>query len=251
MLVLLSPSKALNFDPVPGIGKASIPTLLKQSQELIDQARELSVEELKKLMSLSDKLAQLNHQRFANFSVPFTKENAKQAILAFNGDVYDGLDAASFNKEDFTSAQERIRILSGLYGLIRPFDFIQPYRLEMGCRMKNSRGKNLYEFWGDIITDELNNSKGSDLIINLASNEYFKAVNTKKLNGKLVAVNFKEKKDGKYKIIGIFAKRARGMMARHIVKNKVNDVSGLVSFDADGYLFNMELSTENEIIFTR
>jgi cytoplasmic iron level regulating protein YaaA (DUF328/UPF0246 family) len=225
--------------------------LLKHSEELIGGLKEYSVEEVQQLMKLSEKLGQLNYQRFQTFDAPFTADNAKQAIFTFSGDVYDGLDAASFTAQEHQTAQQKIRMLSGLYGLLRPQDFMQAYRLEMGTRFANARGKNLYEFWGAEITNEINNTAGSDLIINLASNEYFKAVKTKNLQGKLVTVHFKEFKDDAYKIIGLFAKRARGMMARHIVQNNVNDVNGLLNFDDKGYMFNAELSTEVDIVFTR
>lgn len=209
-----------------------------------------SAEEIGALMKISDKLAALNHQRYQDFNTPFTEQNARPCIFAFKGDVYDGLEIETFTTQQLTKAQKHVRILSGLYGLLRPFDLMQPYRLEMGTKLQNDRGKNLYEFWGDHITDLLNvelAESGSDTIINLASNEYFKAVNTKKLNGTLVTPVFKEIKGNELKVIGLFAKKARGMMTRHLITSD----KGLESFVEGNYKLDKQLSDASERIFTR
>jgi hypothetical protein len=205
-------------------------------------------------MGISDKLAGLNAARFGQWSTPFTSENARPAILAFNGDVYTGLDAQSFKPHDFDFAQQHMRILSGLYGLLQPLDLMQAYRLEMGTKLANSRGNNLYQFWGDIITNELNKAlteQGDDVLINLASNEYFKSVKTKSLNATIITPAFRDWKNGQYKMISFFAKKARGLMARYIIENQLNDVEKLKDFDLAGYQFNSEFSQGNDWVFTR
>jgi hypothetical protein len=205
-------------------------------------------------MGISDKLAGLNAARFGQWSTPFTPENARPAILAFNGDVYTGLDAQSFKPHDFDFAQQHMRILSGLYGLLQPLDLMQAYRLEMGTKLANSRGNNLYQFWGDIITNELNKAlteQGDDVLINLASNEYFKSVKTKSLNATIITPAFRDWKNGQYKMISFFAKKARGLMARYIIENQLNDVEKLKDFDLAGYQFNSEFSQGNDWVFTR
>ena len=205
-------------------------------------------------MGISPKLAQLNVQRFSDWKPPFNPSNAKQAILAFKGDVYMGLDAETYNARDFTFAQKNLRILSGLYGLLRPLDLIQPYRLEMGTRLENKRGKDLYDFWGDRITlhlvDELNHHRNKTLI-NLASNEYFKSVNTSLLPARLITPVFKDYSKGSYKVLSFFAKKARGAMASFIIKNRVSKPDELKDFDIDGYKFNLDLTIENQWVFTR
>ena len=203
-------------------------------------------------MSLSASLSDLNYERYQNFSEDYTKENAKQAILAFTGDVYRGLEANDFKEKDFDFAQDHVRILSGLYGLIRPLDLIQPYRLEMGTKFEvSAKAKNLYAFWKEKITAQLNEDLGGDLLINLASNEYFKAVDTKKLNSDVLTLNFKDNKNGQYKAIMTYAKLARGYMTNYIVKNKIDKVDDLRGFDYEGYVFNNDLSSDLDWTFTR
>jgi cytoplasmic iron level regulating protein YaaA (DUF328/UPF0246 family) len=205
-------------------------------------------------MKLSDKLAGLNAARFGEWSLPFTPENARQAVLAFNGDVYSGLDANSFSDDDFNFAQQHFRILSGLYGLLKPLDLMQAYRLEMGTKLDNVRGANLYQFWGDIITKELNEvlvEQGDDVLINLASNEYFKAVNKKSLNATIITPQFKDWKNGQYKMISFYAKKARGLMARYIIQNQIKNIEQVKDFDLAGYQFNTDFSQGNELVFTR
>jgi hypothetical protein len=205
-------------------------------------------------MKLSDKLAGLNAARFGEWSTPFTTENARQAILSFNGDVYAGLDAQTFNDDDFDFAQQHFKILSGLYGLLKPLDLIQAYRLEMGCKLRNSRGENLYQFWGDIITNELNQSlqdNNDDVLINLASTEYFKSVKTTLLNATVVTPIFKDWKNGQYKIISFFAKKARGLMARYIIQNKLTMADDIKQFDLGGYQYEPTMSKGNDWVFTR
>jgi len=207
-------------------------------------------------MGLSDKLAGLNAARYGEWSLPFTSDNARQAVLAFKGDVYAGMDAYAFKKSDFNFAQKQLRILSGLYGLLRPLDLVQPYRLEMGTKLANPVGKNLYEFWGGGITDALNADLSQQktkqpILLNLASNEYFKSVNKKSLNATIITPVFKDEKAGKYKVVGIFAKRARGSMVNYIVKNRIKNVEDIKGFDIDGYEFNRAMSSTQEWVFAR
>jgi len=207
-------------------------------------------EELSKLMSISEKLATLNYTRFQDFSTPFNFNNAKQALLAFKGDVYNGIDAPNLSKKDLTFAQDNLRMLSGLYGVVRPLDLIAPYRLEMGTKLANPRGKNLYEFWGSKISELLNEDE-SEVIINLASNEYFKGIDKKTLKPKIINIVFKEFKGDKYKIIGIYAKRARGLMVQYIIKNRIQNSQDLKSFAMEDYRFKEELSDSTTWVFTR
>lgn len=254
MLVLLSPSKTQDFSPIPLPAKPTQPELLDESQVLMQALRKLSVPQIGKLMDISEKLSLLNHQRYQDFSLPFTEENAKPAALAFKGDVYDGLDATTFSAQEMKFAQHSLRILSGLYGVLRPLDLIQPYRLEMKIPLKNRRGKDLYAFWGDRLTELLNRhmaEEKTDTVINLASQEYFGAVNVRKLKGRLITVHFKERKDGKLKVIGLFAKKARGMMARHIVQERITEPQALLRFNGGGYAFEPELSGDAEFVFAR
>jgi len=213
-----------------------------------------SATDIKALMKVSDKIADLNVVRYKSFKTPFTTENAKQAMYAFRGDVYTGLDADSFNKSQVKFAQKHLRILSGLYGVLKPLDLMQPYRLEMGTKLANKNGKNLYEFWGDKINKALNeeiSAQKDDYVINLASNEYFKSVQSKKLKGQVIDIQFKENKDGKYKIVAFFAKKARGMMCQYMIKNKLTKPEQLKGFNMENYLFNEELSDESIFVFTR
>jgi cytoplasmic iron level regulating protein YaaA (DUF328/UPF0246 family) len=254
MLIVLSPAKTLDFDSAPVTRKISQPELLARSSSLMDDARKLTPEGIQKLMGVSEPLAQLNHKRFMNWGEPFTRENAKQAILAFKGDVYTGLEAETMKAADFDYAQKHLRLLSGLYGVLRPLDLMQPYRLEMGLKFANSGGKNLYEFWGEDITDKLNSqlkSIKSGVLVNLASNEYFRAVKPKLLNADIVTPVFKDLKNGKYKVISFFAKKARGRMTRFIIDKRLQDVAGLKKFKADGYRYNAVESTARELVFTR
>ena len=254
MLIVVSPAKTLDYDTPPVISDYTQPVLLTESAQLIERARQLSPAELSKLMKISDKLAGLNAARFADWQPEFTPDNAKQAVLAFKGDVYAGLDAESLTASDFKFAQHHLRILSGLYGLLRPLDLMQPYRLEMGTRLDNERGKNLYEFWGNIITDQLNQAlaeQGDNVLINLASNEYFKAVQPKHLSAQIITPIFKDEKSGEYKIISFYAKKARGLMARYIIEHKLSEVSQLTAFDTDGYYFVEAESTATELVFKR
>jgi cytoplasmic iron level regulating protein YaaA (DUF328/UPF0246 family) len=210
MLMVVSPAKTLDYESELPIQESTQPEMLEESQQLIDQLKKLTPADVASLMKLSDKLADLNVNRFAHWKQPFNADNARPAIYAFKGDVYTGLDACAFNKKQMTFAQKHLRILSGLYGLLRPLDLMQPYRLEMGTKFANKKGANLYEFWGDTITDKLNDSlKKGEVILNLASNEYFKSVNTKSLKGEVVTPVFKDQKNGNYKIISFYAKKAR------------------------------------------
>jgi cytoplasmic iron level regulating protein YaaA (DUF328/UPF0246 family) len=254
MLLVVSPAKKLDFESPLTTEKFSQPNLLEQSQLLIDDCVKLSPSEIASLMKLSDKLAGLNAARFGQWSTPFTQDNARQAILSFNGDVYTGLDAQSFSDEDFEFAQQHFRILSGLYGLLKPLDLMQAYRLEMGCKLANSRGDNLYQFWGEIITNELNESltvHGDKELINLASTEYFKSVKKSSLNATIITPIFKDWKNGQYKIISFFAKKARGLMARYIIQNKLTSVNEIKAFDLAGYQYDDEMSKGNDWVFTR
>lgn len=254
MLLVVSPAKNLDFESPLVTHKYSQPELLTHSQLLIDECIKLSPADISSLMGISDKLAGLNAARFGQWSQPFTPENARPAVLAFNGDVYTGLDAKSLSEDDFDFAQQHMRILSGLYGLLKPLDLMQAYRLEMGVKFANQRGANLYQFWGDIITEKLNEaitSQGDDLLINLASNEYFKSVKKKALKATVITPAFKDWKNGQYKMISFFAKKARGLMARYIIENKVNSLDALKKFAVAGYEYNAELSKGNDWVFTR
>ncbi len=253
MILIISPSKTQDFSPSV-LTQHTQARQLQQSQNLINTLVTLTPEELSSLMKISDKLSQLNWQRYQDFELPFNLSNAKQALLAFKGDVYSGIEAENYTDEDFAFAQQNLRLLSGLYGVLRPLDLVQPYRLEMGTRLKNSRGKNLYEFWGTQITDLLNQDLATEkqpLLVNLASNEYFKSIQAKQLNAKIITLSFKENKNGIYKIVAIHAKRARGFMANFVIKNRITDAEELKGFNQAGYVFNPSLSTELEWVFSR
>ena len=254
MLHLISPAKTLDFATPPKTTEFTQPQFLDHSQELIKDLRQLSPLQVSKLMAISEKLGELNAQRFLEWQTPFTPHNAKQAVLAFKGDVYTGMDAGKFSKANFAFAQQHLRILSGLYGLLRPLDLIQPYRLEMGTGFANARGKNLYHFWGDIITDQLNqelDTQKERVLVNLASNEYWSAVNTKKLHAEVITPVFKDSKNGQYKIISFFAKKARGMMSAYIIQNKLKKVEAIKSFDVAGYRYDESMSSPKEWVFLR
>ncbi|WP_411826981.1 peroxide stress protein YaaA [Luteolibacter sp. AS25] len=254
MLVLLSPAKSLDYDSPLLIQKSTKPRFIDESAELIAGLRELSVAQVGELMSISDKLAELNHGRFGEWKRDFTKKNSRQAILAFTGDVYQGMELAKWSAEDFARAQKQVRILSGLYGVLRPLDLMQAYRLEMGTKFANERGKNLYEFWGSEVTTLLNQDlkkSGSDTVVNLASNEYFSVVKKKELEGELVTPVFKDEKNGKYKIISFYAKKARGMMADFIVREGIQEAGKLKDFKTAGYKFSAKESTQGKLVFLR
>lgn len=254
MIVLLSPAKSLDYESPLLTKRATKPRFIEDSAELISQLRKLPVGKVGKLMSISDTLAQLNHDRFASWEEEFTKGNSRPAILAFTGDVYQGMELDQWGKEEFDVAQKRLRILSGLYGVLRPLDLMQPYRLEMGTKFPNKRGKNLYEFWGDSLTKSLNadlKKSGSGFVVNLASNEYFSAVKKKDLAGELITPVFKDEKNGKYKIISFFAKKARGMMADYIVRNGITDPKDLQKFKTAGYRFSKKDSDDSTLVFLR
>lgn len=254
MLIVLSPAKTLDYDTPPQTRKKTQPALLDRSQDLVADARKLSPADIGELMGISDKLADLNHRRFMNWSPPFTLENAKQSVLAFKGDVYTGLAAESLSGDDLTFAQQHLRILSGLYGVLRPLDLMQPYRLEMGLKFANRGGANLYQFWGEDISRLLNKqlkALKSDVLVNLASNEYFKAVKPGALDAEVITPVFKDLRNGKYKIISFFAKKARGQMARYAIDKRLDDASSLKKFRVDGYRYNRAESTAREWVFTR
>lgn len=253
MIIVISPSKTLDFTANP-FKPHTLPRKLDQSQRLIDTAKQLSTEDLSNLMKISDKLSRLNWQRYQDFNIPFSLSNAKQALLAFKGDVYGGIDSENYDEDDFNFAQKHLRILSGLYGALRPLDLIQPYRLEMGTRLQNQRGKNLYEFWDTQITELLNqdfSDSRTPVLINLASTEYFKVIKPKMLNAKILTLAFKENKSGVYKTIGIHAKRARGLMTNFIIKNRLTEAEQVKSFTLENYTFNSKLSSEKEWVFSR
>ncbi len=254
MLVILSPAKTLDFSTPAQTSSFSTPAFLNESAELIAVLRKFSPDKLAEFMGVSEKIAALNSTRFETWCRPFTTDNAKQAVFAFRGDVYTGMQANQFSEADCQFAQQRLRILSGLYGILKPLDLIQPYRLEMGTPLKNSQGKNLYEFWGDKISNALNldnDSSGDGVVINLASNEYFRAVKPKQLNSKIITPVFKDAKNGKYKVISFYAKKARGLMANYIIQNRIMQAKQLQAFNSAGYCFNDALSGNGEWVFTR
>jgi cytoplasmic iron level regulating protein YaaA (DUF328/UPF0246 family) len=254
MLIVISPAKTLDYQSPLATERYSQPELLKYSQQLIKECRTLTPDQIGSLMNISDKLAGLNAARFAEWNAKFTPENARPAILAFKGDVYTGLQAENFSEDDFSFAQSHLRMLSGLYGVLRPLDLMQPYRLEMGTKLKNKKGKDLYAFWGDIITENLNRAleeQGDNVLINLASDEYFKSINPNKLKATIIKANFLDQKSGQYKIISFYAKKARGLMSRFIIENRINKIDQLCQFDYDGYQFDKSASSDVELIFKR
>ena len=254
MLMVISPAKTLDYETPPATPRFTLPAHLDHASELIAQLRELSPADISTLMDLSDKLAGLNAARFGSWSPDFSPANAKQALLAFKGDVYTGLHADDFNDADFDFAQQHLRMLSGLYGLLRPLDLMQPYRLEMGTKLANSRGKNLYEFWDERISGWLNEAlaaQGDDVLLNLASNEYFSAVKRKALHARVINTEFKDLKNGQYKIISFYAKKARGLMARYVIKERLQDPAGLKDFNSQGYRFSSEHSKADSLVFLR
>ncbi|MEM9990584.1 MAG: peroxide stress protein YaaA [Bacteroidota bacterium] len=253
MLVLLSPAKTLDLSATEN-EVHSLPRLLTDSQQLVETLREKSKDDLKTLMKVSDKIAALNHNRFRTFKAPFNRENSKQALLAFKGDVYTSLQVEDFDTEDLSFAQKHLRILSGLYGLLRPLDLMQPYRLEMGTRLAYNESRNLYEFWGDKITTLINEDIAlteGESVVNLASEEYFKAVQKTRLSGKLYKVDFKENRAGHYKTIAFNAKKARGAMAREIIKQRIEQAEDIKNLVINSYQYNPIMSEAQHLVFTK
>lgn len=254
MLITLSPSKGQDFEtPVPS-RTCTRPQQLKDTELLITRLRKLKTGDVRELMDVSENIARLNVDRYKAFKTPFSLKNARQAIFAFKGDVYSGIDIDAYNEQDLEYAQAHLRILSGLYGCLRPLDLIQPYRLEMKTRLDNPRGDNLYQFWGERITQRLNEAltqQQEPVLVNLASNEYFKSVRPKLLEGRLLNINFKETRDGKTRVVAIFAKRARGMMADYILRNRIESPAGIRKFRVGGYRFSQALSDEGQWTFER
>lgn len=254
MLMLLSPAKTLDYETPATTNSFSIPDYLGKSSELVKVLKQKSFLDLMELMQVSQKIAELNVERFNQWKLPFSTENAKQAVLAFKGDVYTGLDASALSENRLAYTQSHLRILSGLYGLLRPLDLMQPYRLEMGLKLTTKKGENLYQFWGEKITDALNvllAKQDEPVLINLASNEYFKSVQKKNLDGRLITPEFKDWKNGKYKMISFFAKKARGLMVRYAIDHNIQKAEVLQNFDYDGYHFNLELSLADKWVFSR
>lgn len=249
MLAIISPSKTQDFSQCD-IDIFSQTRQIESSNELVGILKNKSKSQIAKLMSISEKLSELNFDRFQNFQLPFTLKNAKQAILAFKGDVYNGINAPELSHEDLEFAQGKVRMLSGLYGVIRPLDLIQPYRLEMGTKLSNAKGGDLYDYWGSDISSILNEDE-SDLIVNLASNEYSKAIDKKTLNADILDIVFKEKKGDNYKVIGIYAKRARGLMVNYIIRNRLDKPEELKDFTDEGYRFDKGLSNDSSWVFLR
>ncbi len=254
MLVVISPAKTLDFETPAITNKATKPLMIKDSTELVELMREYAPDDIVNLMGVSQKIGELNSERFMNWHTPFTKKNAKQALLAFKGDVYTGLNAETFDDDDFDFAQSHLRILSGLYGVLKPLDLIQAYRLEMGIKLQTDRGKNLYEFWGNKPSSALKKqlaSLKSNVLINLASNEYFNVVDKKLLDAEIITPVFKDFKNGKYKIISFYAKKARGLMSAYIIKHRIEDPAKLKKFNVAGYRFDKASSDAKQWVFLR
>ncbi|TXI20264.1 MAG: peroxide stress protein YaaA [Nitrosomonas sp.] len=254
MIIVISPAKTLDFETPASTQNYTHPDFLDDSAILIDQLKKMEPGQIGSLMSISPKLAILNSNRYFGWQRPFTMANAKQSVLAFKGDVYTGLDADTMTTAELSFAQSHLRILSGLYGVLRPLDLIQAYRLEMGTKLKNTRGNNLYEFWGDRITHALNQDlkkQKTEILVNLASNEYFHSIQPDKLRARIITPVFKDQKNGAYKIISFFAKKARGMMSRYIIHNKLTDSETIKHFDIAGYRFSEGDSNQDTWIFTR
>ena len=254
MLMLLSPAKSLDYETPPVTDRHTLPRFIDESAALIDVIRPYTPAQIATLMDLSDALSQLNVARFAAWQSKFTADNSKQAVLAFNGDVYEGLDAGSLTSADLDWAQSHLGILSGLYGVLRPLDRMQPYRLEMGTKLANPRGKDLYAWWGDRLAEHLNErlaAQGDDLVVNLASQEYFKSVKRKALKARVVECVFEDWKAGQWKVISFHAKRARGLMARHAIQQRAGSLDALLSFAAEGYAHDAAASEPNRQVFRR
>ena len=252
MIIVISPAKNLNENyNLTCSFSTTKPKLLNESKKLIKTLKDFSPKKLSSLMNVSDKIANLNYERYKSWKTPFTKKNSYPAVLLFKGDVYKGLEAETFNKSQFLFAQKHLRILSGLYGLLKPLDLIQPYRLEMGTSLKVGAKNNLYEFWEDKITNQINEDTPSKYLINLASVEYFKSIDRKSLNLDVINISFKEKKNGDLKTIGLFSKKARGLMSKFIIQNKIKNPVDLKNFNDDGYKFNPKYSDDNNFLFVR
>ncbi len=254
MLAIVSPAKKMDFDPLDRSLPMSEPDFLDDTQLLVKSAKKLSKSELQRLMKLSDSLAELNYQRFKGFSADPSPDQVKQAVMAFAGDTFVGLDAPSLSKDELVYAQDHLRILSGLYGLLRPLDMIQPYRLEMGKRLDNPRGSDLYEFWDEQLAEAIDGivaSHKAQVVVNCASNEYFKATKPKVMTSRVITPVFKEIKNGEARVLGLFAKRARGSMARYMIQNRIEDPDGIKNFDTGGYIYRDDLSEDDTWVFTR
>lgn len=254
MLMVISPAKTLDYETPLATSRHTQPALIEHAKELIAALQALSPAQLSQLMGISDALAALNVARFGSWVTPFTPDNARPAILAFKGDVYTGLQAKDFSEADFDYAQRHLRMLSGLYGVLRPLDLMQPYRLEMGTALKNGRGKDLYAFWGNLVSEGLNTAlraQGSDIVLNLASKEYFSAVKPSSLEARVVGCEFRDLKNGEYKIISFHAKKARGLMARFVIKHRVDTLDGLTRFAEAGYYYDKGRSTSENLVFLR
>lgn len=250
MLILISPAKTLDYSS-PNFKEFTQPDFVSDVKNLVSVMKKKSTEEIAELMHISENLAQLNEERYKTFQKEFTPDNSKQALLAFKGDVYTKIEVDSFSSEDFEFAQNHLRILSGLYGLLKPLDLIQPYRLEMGTPLSTSKGKNLYEYWGTKIAKAIQATAQGSPIVNLASQEYFKAVNQKALKSPVITIHFKEFRNGKYQTIGLFAKQARGMMTNFAIKNKIENPEQLKTFNEEGYEFSGGLSSTFDWVFVR
>jgi cytoplasmic iron level regulating protein YaaA (DUF328/UPF0246 family) len=254
MLAILSPAKTLDYQTPLTTNKSTQPDFNTESKELIATLRKFVPAEIGSLMKISDNLAELNHRRYAEWQNQANEDNARPALFAFKGDVYLGLDAQTLGARDINFAQKHLRVLSGLHGLLRPLDLIQPYRLEMGTRLATRRGSNLYQFWGNKVTDNINKAlaqQSSKVLLNLASNEYYQVIQAERIEGRILNINFKELRDGKYRFVSFAAKRARGLMARYMIDNRITRPSQLRQFDVDRYAFNEALSRDDEWIFTR
>jgi len=254
LIIVINSSKTLDFQQIARISKHTIPELVKDADILVKELRKLSTSDFSKLLKTSEKLTKLNVERYANWQTDVKESNAKQAMLAFRGDIYSGMDVDNYNIKDFNFAQKHVRILSGLYGMLRPLDLIQPYRLEMAAKLTTIRGKNMYDFWGTKINEilkKLLKQEKSGTLVNLCSIEYFKAIKSDLLDVKVITPAFKEFRDGSYRFITLYAKKARGMMCNYIIQNHLKEVDDLKSFDVEGYQFNRKISSGKEWVFTR
>jgi len=254
MLIVISPAKTLDFETAPTTKEFTEPEFLKESKKLISELKKLNPEEVSSLMKISDKLGTLNYLRFNEWKTPFNLNNAKQALLAFKGDVYTGIEAETFSNQDLKFAQKHLRILSGLYGVLKPLDLMQAYRLEMGTQFENKQGKDLYEFWGGKLTEQINNdlkAAKSKVLINLASNEYFKSLQANDIDAEIIVPVFKDFKNGKYKIISFYAKKARGLMSAYIIKNRLKNPEDIKGFNVEGYKYSKSESSGNNWVFLR
>ena len=255
MLVLISPAKIQNFKPQSVTEQYTLPEFLKQSEQLIQLIKELSTSELAKLLDINSNLTQLNIDRYFNWHLPFSPQNAKQAVLTFDGEAFRGLNAKTFSSDDFDYAQSHLRILSGLYGVLRPLDFIQPYRIDVSSKLRNPKGSDLYAFWKEKVSASvfkaMKNGDKQEFILNLMSKEYLKTLDLKHKKVKIIDVEFYEMKDDKYKQIVIYTKKARGLMAQYVIKNRIEDIEDLKGFNDENYWFSPQMSTDSKLVFTR